>query len=147
MNSGESNVIWPLLIYAAAVLGLIAIMLGLSYILGERHREKATGDVYEGGMIPTGNARLKFSVNFYLIAMFFVIFDVEAVFLITWAISVREVGWFGFIGVSVFIFLLLVVLLYEWRIGAFEIAPAGKKIIKEMRKIKRKNEMADKQKV
>jgi NADH-quinone oxidoreductase subunit A len=126
---------------------LIGIMLGLSYILGQRHKEKATGEPYEGGMIPTGSARQRFSANFYLIAMFFVIFDLEAVFLIAWAISVREVGWFGFIGASVFAFLLIVVLIYEWRIGALDIAADGKKILKVMKKMRKRNEMADKQKV
>jgi NADH-quinone oxidoreductase subunit A len=145
LDSENPAVIWSLLIYIAAVIGLIGIMLGLSYILGQRHKERATGEPYEGGMIPTGSARLKFSANFYLIAMFFVIFDLEAVFLIAWAISVREVGWFGFTGVTVFIFLLLVVLIYEWRIGALDIAPAGKRILKEMKKMRKKNEVADKQ--
>lgn len=134
MNADNPNVVWPLLIYAAAVVALIGVMLGLSYILGQRHHEKATGDIYEGGMIPTGNARLKFSVNFYLIAMFFVIFDLETIFLVAWAVSLKEAGWTGFIGVSVFIFVLFAVLLYEWRTGAFEIAPSGKKILRQMRK-------------
>ncbi len=146
MGSENPFEIWSLLIYTAVVIGLIGIMLGLSYILGQRHKERATGEPYEGGMIPTGNARLKFSANFYLIAMFFVIFDLEAVFLIAWAVSIREAGWSGFAGAAVFIFLLLIVLLYEWRTGALDIAADGKKIIKAMKKFK-KHEMADKQNI
>jgi NADH-quinone oxidoreductase subunit A len=122
-------------------------MLGLSYVLGQRHKERATGEPYEGGHIPTGSARLRFSANFYLIAMFFVIFDLEAVFLIAWAVSLREAGWTGFIGASIFIFLLLVVLVYEWRSGALDIAPDGKKILKVMKRLNRKHEVADKQNV
>jgi NADH-quinone oxidoreductase subunit A len=98
LDSENPAVIWSLLIYIGAVLGLIGIMLGLSFILGQRHSDRAKGEPFEGGMIPTGSARVKFSANFYLIAMFFVIFDLEAVFLIAWAISFREVGWFGYIG-------------------------------------------------
>jgi NADH-quinone oxidoreductase subunit A len=147
LDSENPAVIWSLLIYIAAVIGLIGIMLGLSYILGQRHNDRAKGEPYEGGMIPTGSARLKFSADFYLIAMFFVIFDLEAVFLIAWAISVREAGWFGFIGVSIFVFLLLVVLIYEWRIGALDIAPDGKKILKAMNKMRNRHEVADKQNV
>jgi NADH-quinone oxidoreductase subunit A len=144
LDSENPAVIWSLLIYVGAVIGLIGIMLGLSYILGERHNDRAKGEVFEGGMIPTGSARVKFSANFYLIAMFFVIFDLEAVFLIAWAISVREAGWFGFIGAAIFIFLLLVVLIYEWRIGALDIAPDGRQILKAMKRMNKKHEMADK---
>jgi NADH-quinone oxidoreductase subunit A len=143
LDSENPAVIWSLLIFIGAVIGLIGLMLGLSSILGQRHNDRMKGEPYEGGMIPTGSARLKFSVDFYLIAMFFVIFDLEAVFLIAWAISLREAGWFGFIGVAVFVFLLLVVLLYEWRIGALDIAPDGKKILKAMKKIREKHEVAD----
>jgi NADH-quinone oxidoreductase subunit A len=147
LDSENPIVIWSLLIFVAAVIGLIGIMLGLSYVLGQRHDERAKSQPFEGGMIPTGSARIRFSANFYLIAMFFVIFDLEAVFLIAWAISVREVGWFGFIGASVFIFLLLVVLIYEWRIGALDIAPDGRKILKAMHKMRKRNEVSDKQNV
>jgi NADH-quinone oxidoreductase subunit A len=147
LDSENPAVIWSLLIYIGAVLGLIGIMLGLSFILGQRHSDRAKGEPFEGGMIPTGSARVKFSANFYLIAMFFVIFDLEAVFLIAWAISFREVGWFGYIGAAVFVFLLLVVLIYEWRIGALDIAPDGRKILKAMNKLKEKHEVADKQNV
>jgi NADH-quinone oxidoreductase subunit A len=147
LDSENPAVIWSLLIFIAAVIGLIGIMLGLSFVLGQRHNERAKTEPFEGGMIPTGSARIRFSANFYLIAMFFVIFDLEAVFLIAWAISVREAGWFGFIGVSIFVFLLLVVLIYEWRIGALDIAPDGRKILKAMKKMSQKHEVADKQNV
>lgn len=70
-----------------------------------------------------GNARLRFSAKFYLVAMFFVIFDVEALYLFAWSVSVRESGWVGFIEAAIFIGLLLVGLLYLWRIGALDWAP------------------------
>lgn len=126
---------WPFLIYVAIVLLLILIMIGLSHILGERHKEKLTDEPYESGIAPTGNARLRFSSNFYLIAMFFVIFDLDAAFIMAWALSFRELGVGGFIGVSVFIGILMVVLLYELSIGALDYGPKGKKILKFKNKL------------
>jgi len=119
----EAGVLWPLLVYAAAVVVLVAGMLGLSYVLGERHKEKATGEPYESGMPPTGSARLRFDVKFYLIAMFFVIFDLEAAFLFAWAIAFRELGWLGYVEVVVFVGVLLVALVYLWRVGALDWGP------------------------
>lgn len=116
----QSIVLWPFVVYAIAVLGLVASMLVLSAFLGERHRERATGDPYESGMVPTGSARQRFSAQFYLIAMFFVIFDLEAVFIFAWAIAAREVGWPGYAGLLVFIGILAAALLYEWRQGALD---------------------------
>jgi NADH-quinone oxidoreductase subunit A len=126
---------WPFLIYVAIVLLLVLIMIGLSHILGERHKEKLTDEPYESGIAPTGNARLRFSSNFYLIAMFFVIFDLDAAFIMAWALSFRELGVAGFIGVSVFIAILMVVLLYELSIGALDYGPKGKKILKFKNKL------------
>ena len=116
-------ILWPLLLYSAAVLVLVAGMLGLSYVLGERHREKATGKPYESGIPPTGSARLRFDVKFYLIAMFFVVFDLEAAFLFAWAIAFRELGWLGYVEVVVFVGVLLVALIYLWRVGALDWGP------------------------
>jgi NADH-quinone oxidoreductase subunit A len=113
-------ILWPLLLYFAVVLVLVAGMLGLSYLLGERHREKATGKPYESGIPPTGSARLRFDVKFYLIAMFFVVFDLEAVFLFAWAIAFRDLGWLGYVEVLVFVGVLLVALIYLWRVGALD---------------------------
>ncbi len=77
--------LWPLLLYAVLVVILLIIILSLSYILGQRHRDRATGEPYEGGIVQSGSARLRFSAQFYLVAMLFVIFDVEAVFIMLWA--------------------------------------------------------------
>jgi NADH-quinone oxidoreductase subunit A len=120
-------VLWPLLVYAAAVFVLVGGMLALSYVLGERHREKATGEPYESGIPPTDSARLRFDVKFYLIAMFFVIFDLEAVFLFAWAVAFRELGWLGYAEVAVFVGVLLVALIYLWRVGALDWGPGGRR--------------------
>jgi NADH-quinone oxidoreductase subunit A len=123
-------VFWPFLIYSAVVILVVGIMIGLSYILGERHKEKKTDEPYESGIPPTGSARLRFTSNFYLIAMFFVIFDLDAAFIMAWAVSFRELGLAGYIGIIIFIAILVVVLIYELSIGALDFGPSGKKILK-----------------
>jgi NADH-quinone oxidoreductase subunit A len=127
--------LWPLLLYGAIVLSLVLAMLGISYVLGQRHSERATAEPYEGGILSEGSARIRFSAQFYLIAMLFVIFDVETIFIVSWAIAFRELGWYGYAGVMIFIILLLVVLLYEWRNGALDFGPDGKKILKAYKKL------------
>jgi NADH-quinone oxidoreductase subunit A len=130
--------LWPLLLYGAIVLSLVLIMLGLSYMLGQRHKERATDEPYEGGILSTGSARMRFSSQFYMIAMLFVIFDVETIFIFSWAIAFRELGWYGYVGVVIFIILLVVVLIYEWRNGALDFGPDGNKILTAYKKIKNK---------
>jgi NADH-quinone oxidoreductase subunit A len=95
-------------------------MLGLSSLLGQRHTDRATGEPYESGIVSTGSARLRLSAEFYLVAMFFVIFDLEAVFIFAWAIAFREVGWAGYSEILVFIGILIAALIYLWRQGALD---------------------------
>ncbi|HEY9436261.1 MAG TPA: NADH-quinone oxidoreductase subunit A [Blastocatellia bacterium] len=102
-------------------------MLALSYLLGQRHRARATGEPYESGVVSTGSARLRFSAQFYLVAMLFVIFDLEAVFIFAWAVAFREVGWTGYAGVLAFIGVLVAALIYEWRLGALDWGSKGRK--------------------
>ncbi len=139
MDSSYENSVpmWPLLVYTAIVLSLVGAMLGLSYVLGQHHKEHATDEPYEGGILSDGSARIRFSAQFYLIAMLFVIFDVETIFILAWAIAFRELGWYGYAGVSIFIILLVVVLIYEWRNGALDFGPDGKKILKAYWKLKK----------
>jgi NADH-quinone oxidoreductase subunit A len=115
-----SAVLWPLAVYFAAVAILVTVMITLSYVLGERHREKQTAEPYESGIVSTGTARMRFDIKFYLIAMFFVIFDLEAVFIFAWAVSIRETGWTGYAEMLVFIGILAAALAYLWRLGALE---------------------------
>ncbi len=126
---------WPFIVYAAAVIVIAAMMILLSHVLGERHKEKTTGDAYESGVPPTGSARLRFPSHFYLIAMFFVIFDLDAAFVIAWAVSFRELGIPGYIGIVIFIFILIAVLLYELKIGALNFGPQGRKILRNKKKL------------
>ena len=112
--------LWPMAVYFAAVVLLVAAMLGLSYVLGQRHRERATGLPYEGGLPSTGSSRVRLTARFYLVAMFFVIFDLEAVFLFAWAVAARELGWPGYWEILVFIAILVATLAYLWRVGALD---------------------------
>jgi NADH-quinone oxidoreductase subunit A len=134
-SSDDNIVLWPLLVYGAIVCSLIGAILGLSYFLGGRHVERATNEPYEGGIVSAGSARLRFSSQFYMIAMLFVIFDVETIFIFTWAIAFKELGWIGFIGAVSFIGLLVIVLIYEWRNGALDFGPDGKKILRAYKKL------------
>lgn len=130
-----SLVLWPFLVYTSLVFLIVALMGLISYVLGGRHKERETGEPYESGILPTGSARLRFSAQFYLIAMFFLIFDLEAVFIISWAIAFEEAGWAGYFGILFFIGVLLVVLIYEWRIGALDFALSGRKIVKKFKNL------------
>ena len=127
---------WPFILFAFIVIFLAVIMIGLSHFLGERHKEKTTDEPYESGIPPTYDARLRFSSGFYLIAMFFVIFDLDAAFIILWAVSFRELGLPGYIGIVIFITILIVLLIYEISIGALDFGPNGKRILKYKNKMK-----------
>ena len=111
---------WSLLTYVIGVVTMCALMLALSALLGGRSRGRAKEIPFESGIVGAGSARLRLSAKFYLVAMFFVIFDVEALFLYAWAISVREAGWAGFIEATIFIVILGGSVVYLWRIGALE---------------------------
>lgn len=122
-------------VYAGVAVGLSGVILLLSFLLGQRHNDRLTEEVWESGLPPTGSARIRFSSQFYLVAMFFVIFDLEAVFLIAWAVAFEQVGWIGFAGALLFILILVAVLIYEWKIGALDFGPDNKRILKAYEKI------------
>lgn len=130
----QAIVFWPFLVYTLAVISIVGIMLGLSHVLGEKHKEKLTDEPFESGIPPTGNARLRFSSHFYLIAIFFVIFDLDAVFILAWAVSFRELGLSGYIGIIIFIGILIAVLAYEIGIKALDFGPKGKTILRAKNK-------------
>jgi NADH-quinone oxidoreductase subunit A len=111
---------WPLLVYFVFVIVLVAAVLAVSYVLGQRHSEPATAEPYEGGIVSEGSAHVRFSMRYYTVAMFFVVFDLEAVFVYAWAGATREVGWAGYWGVVLFVATLAGALLYLWRVGALD---------------------------
>jgi NADH-quinone oxidoreductase subunit A len=115
--------VWPLVLYCVAVIVLVGGMTALSYVLGQRHTSKAMGEPFESGIVTVGYARFRLPVKFYLVAIFFVIFDLETVFIFAWAVASRDVGWVGYIDVVVFVGVLFAALVYLWRLGALDWGP------------------------
>ncbi len=112
--------LWAFGVYFALVFALVVAMLAVSYVLGQRHREAATDSPYESGIVSTGSAHLRLSAKFYLVAMFVVIFDLEAVFIFAWAVAGRELGWAGYWELLIFSGVLVAALVYLWRVGALD---------------------------
>lgn len=112
--------VWPLALYFAVVLLIITIMLCLSWALGQRHSEPATGSPFESGIVSAGSIHIRLSVSYYLIATFFLVFDLESIFIFLWAIAGRELGWLGYGELLVFVGVLIAALAYLWRTGALD---------------------------
>lgn len=112
--------VWALGIYFVIVLFLVTAMLAVSNLLGQRHEEKGTVLPYESGIASAGSAHVRLSAKFYLVAMFFVIFDLEAAFIFAWAVAGRELGWTGYWEILIFTGVLLGALAYLWRLGALD---------------------------
>ena len=118
---------WSFGIYVWVIGWLCFLMLGISWFLGARNRGRAGKEPFESGIVSVGNARLRLSAKFYVVAMMFVLFDIEALFLYVWAVSVRETGWAGFIEITVFIGVLLVGLVYLGKVGALDWSPEARR--------------------
>ena len=114
--------------FAAFLLGVVGLLAFRGFVLlGSKAFGRSKNEPFESGIVPTGGARLRLSAKFYLVAMLFVIFDVEALFLFAWSVSVRESGWAGLIEATIFIAILLAGLVYLWRIGALDWAPESRR--------------------
>lgn len=118
---------WSFAAYVIGALLICAFMLAIPVWLGGRAFGRAKNEPFESGAASVGTARMRFSAKFYLTAMFFVIFDIEALFLYAWSVSVRESGWAGFIEAVIFIAVLLAGLVYIWRLGALDWAPEARR--------------------
>lgn len=114
-----------LLIYTALVLGLMALLLVLTGWLGEKKPSPEKARPFECGVIPSGSARLPYPVPFYLVAAFFLIFDVEAAFIFSWAIAFDRLGFAGWLQITFFIFVLLLSLVYLWIKGGLDWGPGA----------------------
>ena len=110
----------PLLILFTLSAGAAVAFVVISTILNPRRPTPQKEMAYESGMIPLGDTRARFSVKFYVVAISFIVFDLETVFLIPWAVRMRELGWSAFLAVSLFVVVLAVGLLYEWKKGGLE---------------------------
>ncbi|HHT9130639.1 MAG TPA: NADH-quinone oxidoreductase subunit A [Candidatus Brocadiaceae bacterium] len=110
----------PILILFIIAAGFAITNIGLSAVLGRRKPTAEKLSPYECGIDPVGTARERFSVKFYLIAMLFVIFDIEVVFLYPWAVAFKELKLFGFIEMLIFVGILLICYLYLWKRGGLE---------------------------
>ncbi|CAG9296450.1 NADH-quinone oxidoreductase subunit A [Celerinatantimonas diazotrophica] len=114
---------WAFTVFLVVAIVLCGAMLVGGFLLGGRAKARAKNTPFESGISSVGTARLRMSAKFYLVAMFFVIFDVEALYLYAWSSSIRENGWIGFIEATIFIVVLLVGLVYLIRTKALEWAP------------------------
>ncbi|WP_201537478.1 NADH-quinone oxidoreductase subunit A [Psychrobacter immobilis] len=117
---------WSAIAFILAAIGLVVFMLVVPRLLGGRSQGLQKEEVFEAGVVGSGNARIRLSAKFYLVAIFFVIFDLEALYLYAYAVSVRETGWIGFIAAATFIIDLLIGLVYALSLGALNWAPADK---------------------
>ena len=122
MTYGEELIshIWPLALFLVMLCGLIVLMLTLPALLGGRRVSRAVNEPYECGIVPVGSTHFRMPIPFYLFAIFFVIFDLEVVFLFAWAVAVMETGWLGFTEALIFILILFAALIYLWRLGALD---------------------------
>ena len=133
MNSAAHTVTVPpavpgdfmaLVIYTAVAVLLIGVLLLAAWWLGAKTRSENKGMAYESGVIPTGSARLAYPVPFYLVAIFFIVFDVEAVFIFTWAAAWDLLGLAGMIHITFFIVVLLLGLVWLWVKGGLDWGPS-----------------------
>jgi len=116
---------WPVLLQILIAMAVAAGMIGISYILGHKVRNRVKDMPYECGIVPTGSARERFSVKFYLVGMLFILFDIEAIFLYPWAVVYRELKMFAFFEMLVFIALVLAGFFYIWKKGALDWSGVG----------------------
>jgi len=116
--------LFPLIVYTAMALLLVGGLLFAAWWLGERRRDPVKDAAYESGVIPSGTARLACPVPFYLVAIFFIVFDVESVFIFIWAVAWDLLGISGLMHITVFICVLLLGLLWLWRKGGLDWGPA-----------------------
>lgn len=117
---------WSAVAFILAAIGLVIFMLVVPRLLGGRSHGLQKEEVFEAGVVGSGNARIRLSAKFYLVAIFFVIFDLEALYLYAYAVSIRETGWAGFIAAATFIIDLLIGLVYAISLGALDWSPADK---------------------
>ncbi len=125
MPNSYTELYFPILVQAIIAMGLAAGLLTVSFLLGKHVRNKVKDMPYESGIVPTGDARQRFSVKFYLVGMLFILFDIEAIFLYPWVVVYRELKMVAFVEMLVFVVLILSGFFYIWKKGARDWASSG----------------------
>jgi NADH-quinone oxidoreductase subunit A len=120
MPTSYPETYFPVLIQAILAVVVAAALVAISFLLGKRVKNRVKDSPYESGIAPTGSARERFSVKFYLVAIVFILFDIEAIFLYPWAVVYRELKLFGFVEMLLFIVLVFSGFFYIWRKGALD---------------------------
>src|ERR1051326_9199138 len=120
MPTTPTEYYFPVLVQAIVAMALAAGLLSVSFLLGRKVRNRVKDMPYESGIVPTGDARERFSVKFYLVGMLFILFDIEAIFLYPWVVVYRELKMFGFVEMLIFVILILSGFFYIWKKGALE---------------------------
>jgi NADH-quinone oxidoreductase subunit A len=120
MPTNQLETYFPVLVQAIIAMAIAAGLIGASALLGKRARSPLKDTPYESGIAPSGSARERFSVKFYLVGMIFILFDIEAIFLYPWAVVYRKLALFGFFEMLLFIVLVLVGYFYVWKKGALD---------------------------
>ncbi|MFY9531610.1 MAG: NADH-quinone oxidoreductase subunit A [Candidatus Acidiferrales bacterium] len=120
MNGNYLDAYGPLLLMLLAAMGVSGGILGVSALIGRHCPSPAKDQPYECGILPTGDAREPFPVHFYLVGLVFILFDIEAIFLYPWALVYRDLSWFGFVEMVLYIIILLAGYIYLWKKGALD---------------------------
>jgi NADH-quinone oxidoreductase subunit A len=125
MPTSYTELYFPVLLQAIVAMALAGGLLTVSYLLGNRVRNRVKDMPYESGIVPTGDARHRFSVKFYLVGMLFILFDIEAIFLYPWVVVYRELKMAAFVEMLIFVVLILSGFFYIWKKGALDWSGAG----------------------
>ena len=110
----------PIFVFFAVAIGLSLIIIALAWFAGKHKPDRNKLAPYECGFEAFSDSRMKFDVRYYLVALLFIIFDLEIAFLFPWAMALKAVGWFGFTSMMIFLAVLTIGFIYEWRKGALE---------------------------
>lgn len=110
----------PILIFLGIAAGIGVVLLVLGFLLGRGQKDAEKLSAYECGFEPFEDSRIKFDVRYYLVAIIFIIFDLEIAFLFPWAVSLDVIGGFGLISMAIFLAILVIGFIYDWKKGALE---------------------------
>ena len=124
MPNSYAEVYFPVLVQIVIAVAIASALVGLSWLVGKRVRDRVKDSPYECGILPTGSARERFSVKFYLVGIVFILFDIEAIFLYPWVVVYRQLKMFAFVEMLLFVILILSGFFYIWKKGALDWAIA-----------------------